>query len=526
MAYLDEDGLRYLISQLYDIFSTKDNLRKEICLLEKNYDSIPIVDALKINKTGKIYTAKVWKSSANPTSDCVKMDDNVGLQCVPSTDTVEGIDDYANIPLFTWRNCNYVRDSYGCARLTYLEGEDGYSTSGSADVGVISPMMFIKHTEETDYDLWSISDTQHDNTWVPWYEGITYDESGNTIVLPYYIGSKYYSGYASDNKLRSQPGLTPAATNYQIIYTEYPKKGAGYWGAGAERNLFHILMSYIKYGTKHSQSYCTGCCNYDHQYNASIVSEDANTYFPLTKVQASNLVVGSSVSIGYGSTSADRGTAATYSICENAKILSITDLDENNSAVYLDVGTPFNTQDNSSDAHILLSTVPYKSGSTDTVIGHHDGSLGSNSDMKHPYRIQGREYAIGGGYVFSNYLSEYDSTNNVRIVYVAPRGVDHSNMADTVRSTYTNVGAIPGYSGNSYNIGDLTIDLETGSYYPSSSVSTDEQGFCDKAFYIRSNLVGQSYTLGSLTRADYGGQAYFNTSTKITQNYWYYFSAD
>lgn len=525
MAFLDENGLEYFMSRINELFITQDRFNKEIFMVSGNYDNIPIIDPFKFEKTGKIYTAKVWKSAANPTSDCIKMDDNEGLQCVPSTDEIEGIDDYADIPLFTWKNCNYVRDSYGCARLTYLEGETGYSTTGNVDVGVISPMMFIKHIEETDYDLWSISDTQHDNTWIPWCEGITFDKNGNKIIMPYYIGAKYFSGYAQDGILSSQPNLIPESISYQMMITEYQKKGPGYWGAGLERNLFHILMGYIKYGTKHSQSYCAGCYNYDYQYNASIVSEETHTYFPLTKSQAENLVVGSYVSIGYGATNTDRGRSEINLVAKYVKILSIDDLDENNSAVYLDVQKPFDTQDNNS-VHILLSTVPYKSGSTDSVVGHHDGSLGSNNDMKHPYRIQGREYSIGGGFIASNILSDYNADNNLRNVYVASKGIQHSYDADIVKNTYTHVGFIPGYTGTNYNIGDIAVDLETGTYYPCSSVSQATQGFCDKAFYMRVNAFSQGYTLGSLTRGDYGGQGYMNFSSLPGVSYWYYFSTD
>ena len=105
-------------------------------------------------------------------------------------------------------------------------------------------------------------------------EGVTKDSSGNTLVLPYYIGSKYFSGVASDNKRRSQPGLAPASDSHNSIITNYQAKGAGYWGAGAEVMTFHILMNYIKYGTKNSQAYNAGCLNYNCQYPATVTEAD------------------------------------------------------------------------------------------------------------------------------------------------------------------------------------------------------------------------------------------------------------
>ena len=155
------------------------------------------------------------------------MDDNEGLVCSPFTATSDGVDDYENIPLFMWWNCNYERDPYGCAWLTYMEDEQGYTTSGAVDVGVIQMMMYLKLTETNDYYILSISDTQHEG-YVPWVEGVT-KKQGRTIVLPYYIGSKYYSGTASDGKPRSQPGLAPIRNvSYSNMITNYQTKGPGY----------------------------------------------------------------------------------------------------------------------------------------------------------------------------------------------------------------------------------------------------------------------------------------------------------
>ena len=80
------------------------------------------VDVLfKLPRTGKVYTVKIPRFATNPTVNCEKLDDNAGLVCEPSTDTVEGRDDYADIPLFKWYNCNYKRDASGRAYPTAIE---------------------------------------------------------------------------------------------------------------------------------------------------------------------------------------------------------------------------------------------------------------------------------------------------------------------------------------------------------------------------------------------------------------------
>ena len=70
-----------------------------------------------LQRTGKVYGVKVFKSTFNPTPICEKTRDNAGLICEPSTDTVENQDDYENIPLFKWYEVNYKRYDDGFAYL-------------------------------------------------------------------------------------------------------------------------------------------------------------------------------------------------------------------------------------------------------------------------------------------------------------------------------------------------------------------------------------------------------------------------
>ena len=51
---------------------------------------------------------------------------NEGLVCEPSTDTVEGRDDYESIPLFKWVRCNYKREADGTPYPVAIEGDKNY----------------------------------------------------------------------------------------------------------------------------------------------------------------------------------------------------------------------------------------------------------------------------------------------------------------------------------------------------------------------------------------------------------------
>src|SRR5699024_6756950 len=102
----------------------------------------------RLPRTGKVYTTKMPKFASNQTTIGEKLDDNEGLVCETSTDTVEGQDDYADIPLFRWYRCNYVRDEFGHARPTAIEFiTDGFTTTGAVDVGTIQMTPYIKYDD-------------------------------------------------------------------------------------------------------------------------------------------------------------------------------------------------------------------------------------------------------------------------------------------------------------------------------------------------------------------------------------------
>ena len=449
-----------------------------------------------LRRTGKVYQTKLWKFASNPTSTGEKLLDNTGLVFEPSTDTEEGQDDYLNgqHPLFEWVNVNYVRDDDGTPRPVAIEGMDNYQTTGAVDVGTMQMSFWYKwDASNAEYDLITISDMPHPELKLqPWVECVKADGT----VVPWCIGSKYISGTAADGKLRSQPGLKPARNqSHNNMITNYQQKGTGYWGAGACRNVFQVIFNAIKGGTKNSQNLYAGCTSYNYQYEASVQFDEAHTYFPVTNAQAANLVVGSYVSVGYagnnnGTENRDRGQTTVHSYADDVKILSIETLNENNKAVYLDImeESAFNTQPHvcteEFSAPIILSTMHWWSGATDAVKGRHDGSPGSNTNGKYPYRVQGREYAIGAYIVASDTVIDLQSDYTKKVL-VAPKGVAHSSSDATIRSTYTEIGTIPAATaGNNADwwIGDIDLDMTTGSWYPSTEGSGNSQGTGDRVY--------------------------------------------
>lgn len=489
------------------------------------------IDVLfKLPRTGKVYTVKMPRFAANPTVNCEKLDDNVGLVCEPSTDTVEGQDDYADIPLFKWYNCNYKRDASGHAYPTAIEHlSDDYRKTGTVDVGVIQMTPYVKWDDsDPDYILWSITDSPRDG-FTPWAAA----KSGDT-VYPYVVHSKFFSGVGEDGLLRSVYDILPAQKqSYNSMITDYGKKGAGYKGAGGERVAWQILFNAIKCAVKSSQEKYAGTTGYNLQYFAAIQRSEKLTYFPVTAVQAKKLRVGSRVSVGYGSNNsgtvnADRSVATMHSYASSAKILKIESLDDTNSAVYLDCDA-FDTMpvalSDTLNAPITLSTMHWHSGTTDAVIGHHDGSPGSNTDSKHPYRVQGIEYAVGGYETLSDMVLAFDDSNG-KDVYVCPAGVAHTKTDAEILAKYKKVDNLPA---GDWWIGDIGFDPETCVTWPATQGSGDKTGTGDRVYgggNASKNTPREYLQGGNLGAWSNAGASCVYCWNGLGSGFWYSLAAD
>lgn len=500
-----------LIDQLQTILEKSEQHKVDKSVLYDVLHNTPHADTVgdffDLRRTGKIYRTRFYTFAKNPTCKGTKLLDNAGLQYEPSTDTVEGKDDYLNgeHPLFEWYNCNYKRNADGTAYPTAIEGEDGYTTTGNVDVGVIQPSFYYNfeiNTEEGYIDV-TISDMPHtlrtDIVLYPWNECLQADGT----VLPWCIGSKYISSIGDDGLLRSLPDRQPEGNaSYETMITDYQKKGAGYWGAGAERNTFQIIFILIKGATKNSQSLFAGCTDYYIKLPVSIKNTGESVYVTTNK-DASAFFVGAPVYVGHNG-----GDGHVVIDIAPTKVIKIEPIDSNNTAIYLDVKNEsfISTAGVDIDETEYLVSIPWYSGTTDNVIGKHDGSMISNSNSKYPYRVQGREYSIGLQMVASDTVTvlKDDST---RDVYVAPRGTHHTTDESNIKKNYNLIGSIPAQENTSpeYWVGDIKINTNTGVWFPSYQGSGDSQGFADCIIGDDVCLLS-SYVCGGFARVgSYGG---------------------
>lgn len=525
-AKTEHDALNKLIEKL-----DTDKCDKSVLydVLHNTPHAETVGDFFDLRRTGKIYRTRFYTFAKNPTCEGTKLLDNAGLQYEPSTDTVEGKDDYLNgeHPLFEWYNCNYKRNADGTAYPTAIEGEDGYTTTGNVDVGVIQPSFYYNfetNAEEGYIDV-TISDMPHtlrtDIVLYPWNECLQADGT----VLPWCIGSKYISSIGDDGLLRSLPDRQPEEnTSYETMITDYQKKGAGYWGAGAERNTFQIIFILIKGATKNSQSLFTGCTDYEVGVSVSIKTTEESVYVT-TSEDVSGLVIGTPVYVAHRGS--DGGIAVDIA---PTKVIKIETIDNNNTAIYLDVKNKdfISTVELDSDESKYLVNMLWYSGTTDNVIGKHDGSMISNANGKCPYRVQGREYSVGGYMIASNTVMIFKSDYS-KDVYVAPKGVKHTITEVDIKKNYTLIGNIPVNSNEGkfdYWVGD--IDIKNGVWYPCSQGSGNSQGFADFVYTGGNSTFGTREYIqgGCLYDASNAGFAFLNCGGRLDYVYLNYCAAD
>ena len=408
-----------------------------------------------LRRSGVKYSVQIPKFASNQSSTCTKTGINATLKYVPSTDTDAGTDDYENIPLFQWVHVIYKRYSDGAPYPVAIEGTKEYDdllATGACDVGSMQMSFYVSLDSSNEaYDTLTISDLPFEGA-VIWSEC----RRANGDILPWCIGSSYYSSKGDDNLLHSLPNRRPENfQSYNNMCDSYPKKGAGYQGAGTERTTFSYIFMTIKGGTKNIQTLFQGCTNYSFQYTCAVAETNVKRVI-VTESQGANFVIDASVTLGTNSSNNDRGNSATFSISKDAKVLSkekVTINDTAYIAINLDLATPITTTTST-----LISSIHWRSGSTDKVFGHRDGSYVSNTDAKHPFRIQGREYRVGGWDVVSDTMFWLTSTG--RDIYVWPKGTKHVKDSKTGA---IKVGTLP--LASDCWIGDLTFDPTTGVYW-------------------------------------------------------------
>ena len=463
-----------------------------------------------LRRNGKVFTTKIykWETSTSPVG--VKMNANENMVAEPSVGRKEGRDDYAQYGLFHHFTCNFSVDENGFNHVDCLEGQIGFSKTGKVQVGEVTMSAWFGIEDTADAVLYHYSDSQTELTPYPMKESINPDGT----LSPFMIHAKYAAGDIGGVPYSSK-GLAPAngcqateardPVSYTGMITYMHKLGGHYCGTTSWDLFYRQLMMIIKYATTHSQSIMAGCTSYSNQ-NQNLVEETGVMRVVLTKAQAAGYVIGSYVSIGdVGSnTNKDRYYSYMHNKAYSVKVTKIEDVDDANTAVYVDAPQAFDTTQTT-----WISTMPWHSGATDEVAGS-DGSPNSNTNGKDPYKIQGIETCIGAYEVLGNVVMDIvtgPDGNPARDVYVCEDASTLSSNIATVRANYKKAIAQVAYTAASWKyITEETTDPNLGIMIPTKVGGGSTTGFAD-ALYTDAGTSGQRewLALGNLNSGSSAG---------------------
>ena len=478
-----------------------------------------------LRRNGKVFTTKIykWETSTSPVG--VKMNTNENMVAEPSVGRTEGRDDYAQYGLFHHFTCNFSVDENGFNHVDALEGQIGFTKYGKVQVGEVTMSAWFGIEDTAEAVLYHYSDSQTELTPYPMKESVNPDGT----ISPFMIHAKYAAGDI-DGVPYSSKGLAPAngcqatqarnPVSYTGMITYMHKLGGHYCGTTSWDLFYRQLMMIIKYATTHSQSIMAGCTSYSNQ-NQNLVEETGVMRVVLTKAQAAGYVIGSYVSIGdVGSnTNKDRYYSYMHNKAYSVKVTKIEDVDDANTAVYVDAPQAFDTTPTT-----WISTMPWHSGATDEVAGS-DGSPNSNTNGKDPYKIQGIETCIGAYEVLGNVVMDIVTGadgNPARDVYVCEDASTLSSNIATVRANYKKAISQVAYTAANWKyITEETTDPNLGIMIPTKVGGGSTTGFAD-GLYTDTGASGQRewLALGGLHVGAHAGLWVLHANVGWSNTYW------
>ena len=466
-------------------------------------------------KNGKIYTVEFNQFSVTPNPDGIKKDDNEGLVVIPSTASEANRDDYDKIGLFKSIDVNAYVDEDDIYHITAIKGDGRFKSDGTnGDVYVMSMVGYQK--KYSDDEVWGISysDTMHPE-FEPLHEAVMIDGR----IRPYLLHAKYIAGInPKDGKLASISGVPAeyAAMSHNDQITKFKSKGTQYSGKTTHDDYYVQLMVWLKYATTNSQSVLYGATSaYYLQYTNKVAENGVNRVI-ITNDQASNLLIGSTVSIGDytgGSSSTDRQAAVNYNLANRVLVTEIEDVGGGNSAVYVASDT-FDTTLNTT-----ITTYPYNSGYCDSVLGR-DGSPVNPLSGKEPFIINGIEIMIGGYEVIQNLIIQNNATDNRIDVYV---NYDASTYATSITSAYTLAGQIASTNNVWQYISEIDMPQDHSSVIlPIATDASSSTGFADGLYSNPPSTGGTRVwlSLGNLSHGATAGLRPVYGNSALSFSYW------
>ena len=308
------------------------------------------------------------------------------------TESTVSVADWADEDPMTWYiRANALSKQDGTMDVLAIEGEDGFDLTGeTAPVYQFSLALWLREWTDGDYDYISYRTTQADG-YYPDAADVGMDNAKRLLTWhPCFPG-----GLNSRGGLTSGAGLKPYNFASAVNGIEAARKVTAYEGIWNDCDTrWALRMWQLRHFDLENSGICEGCLNYNYQYRVAKAESDA-TRVLLTKAQAANLLVGSTVSVGDpgSATDYDRSNAAMRNLAGAVQITDIADVEIDGTtyaAVTLDLSAAITTT-----ATTYISTWPYISGHTECLPGHKDGCGYSLTAGKTPMRVMGVELLDG-----------------------------------------------------------------------------------------------------------------------------------
>lgn len=412
------------------------------------------------------------------------------------------IDPYAGLGPFWFAEVNGYVDADGVPYVTAIQGDGRFRRDGSnGNVWILAPVLYWL-MDETGDDAVTISISDARLTGME-AQPQAYLPDGS--LRPYMLYAKYIGSNDGSGMMASVSGARPWNRNvsHNSLITQCKTATSGYSGKSFADDWYVKIMFLMKYATKNSQSVFAGCTSYNLNY-AVTVAETGKTRVIVSKANASNLIVGSTVTLGSSNNAID--------VVAETRILGIEDYDADNSAVILDTDTAFDTT-----TSLKLSTGPWYSGCLNAVEG--DGALtqAGLTNGKEPFKLQGIETGMGLTEVLGDVILNGDAT----LGWQACVNYDSRNEATGLTADYTatgkylEAGSSAAYHYPMYpsNAGGLLLGQGTG--------ASTTAGMCDGQY---TSALGTGtrewYGLGGLNNGAYAGLWYVNGYDALTFGNW------
>ena len=384
----------------------------------------------------KTYTLRWYNYAVSSDPTMTPMDDLSGKTAAPlcnaaSEDTFHWMDED---PMYWYIRANALSNADGTMNVLAIEGESDFDVTGtSAPVYTFKMAKWVKEWESGSYNYISWRTTEAAG-FRPYAGDVGLDNEKRPMMwTPTFPGGLN----PSTGGLTSGAGLRPAiwiSTTDGLTKARITNAAEGLW---CDQDTLAVLHDWqFRHYNLENSGILEGCTNYYYDYTPAIAETNTNRVI-LTTAQGNSLVVGSTIELAETSRTSSAASAEVFL----KRISAIEEVVIDNttySAVYIDNdGNTFNT---TTTQH--FTTMPWYSGSTETIPGHKDGCLASSfTNAKYAIRVGGVELMDGA------YTTGLDPLYNVTATategefdYAVYECKNSENLASSITANYVDTG--------------------------------------------------------------------------------------